>query len=402
MTEYAALCHVVEKYEAMKAQALEKILDAYEWPDDLPIPTDRDRLGVDIIDGHVFAEDLTSELAIANRSSEPVAGQLVENEITLSELMPLCWRQVKQAAAPMWQACQVAEACFGLDEQQHATVDQRVAPALGGLVYSRLMAKTRATVARVDPDGLRLAARRRSDRYVRVGVDKDNPAIGWLHARLNRPDQILLHQTIDRLADRLSDGEHPATRDEARASALGMLANPAAAQKLLDDGTLPAPAGIRAHVYIHAFAQDLADPDGVTRVEHYGPALIDQVKTLTRAGSVRLTPVVHADATTIVTDAYEIPDRLREQVIATNPYTVAPYSAVEARLCDLDHIAPYQPGIPGQTRTDNLAPLARRPHRLKTHCDWTYRQPTPGTYLWTTHTGQHVTVDQNGTHPSRE
>jgi hypothetical protein len=36
----------------------------------------------------------------------------------------------------------------------------------------------------------------------------------------------------------------------------------------------------------------------------------------------------------------------------------------------------------GTTSTDNLAPLCRKHHRLKTHVGWTYTSPEPGTYLW--------------------
>jgi hypothetical protein len=108
---------------------------------------------------------------------------------------------------------------------------------------------------------------------------------------------------------------------------------------------------------------------------------------------------VHAGIDSVPLDCYEIPDRLREQVVATDPYSVAPFATAEARHCDLDHIYPYQPGIPGQTNAANLAPLSRKAHRLKTHADWIYRRVGPIEFEWTTHAGQRVRVDQAGSHP---
>ena len=42
---------------------------------------------------------------------------------------------------------------------------------------------------------------------------------------------------------------------------------------------------------------------------------------------------------------------------------------------DIDHIQPYDAlGTPGQTNTQNLAPLGRFTHRVKTHARGIYRK----------------------------
>jgi hypothetical protein len=58
-------------------------------------------------------------------------------------------------------------------------------------------------------------------------------------------------------------------------------------------------------------------------------------------------------------------------------------------------------GPPGQTTVDNLAPLGRYHHRLKTHGGWHCVQPRPGVYRWRTPHGHWVQVDHTGTHPLR-
>ena len=56
-----------------------------------------------------------------------------------------------------------------------------------------------------------------------------------------------------------------------------------------------------------------------------------------------------------------------------DPVCVFPGCPRAAERCDADHIQPYVPmdqgGPPGQTSLINLAPLCRRHHRAKTHCE---------------------------------
>ena len=70
---------------------------------------------------------------------------------------------------------------------------------------------------------------------------------------------------------------------------------------------------------------------------------------------------------------------------------------------DLDHTTRYrspdQGGPPGQTSVDNLAPMTRFHHRIRTHSTWTVRSPLPGTWLWRSPTGRHYLVDHTGTRP---
>jgi len=80
---------------------------------------------------------------------------------------------------------------------------------------------------------------------------------------------------------------------------------------------------------------------------------------------------------------------------------VHPWCHRPARRCDLDHLDPYvdrdQGGPPGQTSTDNLAPLCRLHHRMKTHGGWTYTMVEPGVFLWTSPHGHTWLRDHTGT-----
>ena len=66
---------------------------------------------------------------------------------------------------------------------------------------------------------------------------------------------------------------------------------------------------------------------------------------------------------------YRPTPRIREHVIVRDGTCVFPWCGRNARHCDLDHVIPYNHDHPeqgGPTATDNLAPLCRRHHRLKT------------------------------------
>jgi hypothetical protein len=68
---------------------------------------------------------------------------------------------------------------------------------------------------------------------------------------------------------------------------------------------------------------------------------------------------------------------------------------------DLDHTARYvrtdYGGPSGQTRLDNLGPLARPGHRAATHGGWQKHQPEPGNYLHRSPTGYIYLVTNQGT-----
>ncbi|HEX5986135.1 MAG TPA: HNH endonuclease signature motif containing protein [Nocardioides sp.] len=75
-----------------------------------------------------------------------------------------------------------------------------------------------------------------------------------------------------------------------------------------------------------------------------------------------------------------------------------PWCARTARGCDLDHldhVVPYDSG--GATASDNLAPLCRRHHRLKTFGRWRYEVTGPAAYAWTSPHGLRFHRDQHGT-----
>ena len=110
----------------------------------------------------------------------------------------------------------------------------------------------------------------------------------------------------------------------------------------------------------------------------------------------------------VAVDSYEVPDRIATRIKLTRTTCSFPHCRRPAESSDLDHTIEYVPpdqgGPPGQTSTDNLAPLCRHDHRAKTHPSpagrpWAVTGLSPGHWLWTSPHGQQYLVHPDGTTP---
>jgi hypothetical protein len=97
---------------------------------------------------------------------------------------------------------------------------------------------------------------------------------------------------------------------------------------------------------------------------------------------------------------------MREALHLRTPADVFPYATNTTRGKDIDHTLRWRPdtdpgppntGPPHHTGLDNLGPLTRRHHRVKTHGGWQLRQPFPGIFVWRSPHGRHYLVDHTGT-----
>ncbi|MBY9076116.1 hypothetical protein K1X13_14870 [Nocardioides sp. WL0053] len=136
-------------------------------------------------------------------------------------------------------------------------------------------------------------------------------------------------------------------------------------------------------LYVHLTDHTLATGHGVARWEGEGPVSAQYVRDfLGPTSRFTIKPVIDLAGQAAV-DAYEVPDRLREAVHLRTPADVFPYASNTSRRMDLDHTRPYRhTASAGQTGMDNLGPLGRFHHRVRTHGNWAVEQPFPGIYLW--------------------
>ncbi|MEU0093082.1 hypothetical protein [Kribbella sp. NPDC006257] len=151
-------------------------------------------------------------------------------------------------------------------------------------------------------------------------------------------------------------------------------------------------------VNLHITDETLLAGGGVARVEGYGPVYADRLEELLGHHRIVVRPVIDLNTAASV-HAYEIPTHIREHIDLRYPVEQFPYGTGETTSStDLDHIQPYTPESPTeQTTTDNLTPLRRFSHRLKTHGHWKVRRISKHTLEWTSPHGYIFHVDHNGT-----
>jgi len=126
-----------------------------------------------------------------------------------------------------------------------------------------------------------------------------------------------------------------------------------------------------------------------------GPIPAEQARALAAQGVWRR--IVTDPLTGAVLDVgrtrYRPPAALADHVQARDRVCAGPGCSVPADHCDLDHTTEYHgtpangSTAPGRTRADNLGPLSRRCHRLKTDGGFTLTQTAPGVFEWHTPAG---------------
>ncbi len=386
-------------------------------------------------------EFAAAELAAALGVSPVSGGCLIRDALDVRHRHPRLWEAVMAGRARVWQARQIAQACHraGLSLDQTQAVDAETTPLVGSLPWGRFTTVLEGRIIAADPvaaDQRRRAAE--AARFVATGRCNQF-GLKTLIARASAGDVVWLDAMCDRIAAMLAVLGDDDTAQVRRAKALGLLGHPVKVLALfaeydaaVADGRAdptdrtPAdqtPAGDPApfvipdltdldwrrllpHItlYVHLSEPNLTrDAQGVARIEGLGPVTLEQVREFLRDSRqpVTVTPVVDL-ADKRPADGYECPPATAQALHLRTPADVFPFAVNLGRRMDKDHVVPYRPlddgGPPGQTNLDNLAPMVRLHHRIKTHGRWQLRQPEPGVYLWRSPHGRYLRVDHSGTH----
>ncbi len=237
-----------------------------------------------------------------------------------------------------------------------------------------------------------------------------------MEAELDLADALDLDAALTRGAETLASAGCTESVDIRRAMAAGELGRsqlaldlaPSDATEQPSSETPPrrTPKARQVVLYVHlseSAVRGTGDLE-IARVENNRRLVTaEQVRTWCAAPDthVIVKPVIDL-AEHIHVEAYEVPDRLAEQTALRDHTCAFPWCPRSARVCEKDHVIPHARG--GPTATDNLAPLCRRHHRLKTHhSGWTYTVLEPGTYLWTSpHGYQFLRNHEGSTDVSRD
>ncbi len=403
-------------------------------------------------------EFAAGELGVLLGMTTTGARALMRDVLDLRHRHPRLWAATMSGRVRFFAARYVLRAtrAAGLSLAQARQVDDRVAPFLGEVPWGRMQTLVETAVIEADPEAAeqrRLAAE--LARFVRTGRSSEY-GTKTIYARARAGDAIFFFAMCDRIAQILelrgalevagradlhptdaadaADGDSALEMDVLRSEAIGILATPARALALIawaeqhipddhrqdasdhadrdagDGAPHPEPEPVpdpRAYLppatlYVHISQESwLRQTRGVARVEDVGPVTIERAVDLLRHCQVTIRPVIDLNDNPAV-DGYETSFRFRETVELRDPVEMFPHGTLSSRKADKDHTLAYRPpdegGPPGQTSPDNLGPLGRYHHRLKTHGGWTCLQPEPGVYWWRTPHGHVTRVDPTGTH----
>ncbi len=219
----------------------------------------------------------------------------------------------------------------------------------------------------------------------------------WLEASGDTLDLTRFHDLVCATAERLRQEGDEDALEIRKAKALGIITD-------LATGTSSTAPPARIRLYLHVDAADLSDNPidsaAIGQVERLGPATLARIRGWLAGSRATIVPVLDLGRTDPV-DRHDPPGWMRELVVLRDRHCVFPWCSTDARRCDLDHIEPYldpdDGGPPGQTRPDNLAPLCRRHHRLKTFGHWRHRRTPDGSYTWRSPLGRSYAVSPSGT-----
>ena len=347
------------------------------------------------------AEYLSLEVSALLGISPGAGACLIGQVLNCVYRHPVLWDAVRAGAVRWYRASEVISEVntAGLCQADALWVDAQIMPRLASLPRGRGLGLLRGYIALADPELARdreLTAR--THRHVTIwDPTLESGPCRTLTGRLDVTDALALDATLTQLAGLLGSEGCTDTLDQRRASALGILADPARAFQLLNG--IEAPSQQKATLVVHLAPEAVGSDFAIGRLDEQMALSRDTWVELLGNTRVTVRPVLDLNAISPV-DSYEIPDRIRDAVTMRSPVDMFPYGTHLSRRCDLDHTHPYDqhPTRPsGQTRVDNLAPLSRRAHRAKTARAWQLAQYQGGWLEWTSPAGYHYATGPYGT-----
>jgi hypothetical protein len=391
------------------------------------------------------SEYCAAELGALQGTGMAAARALIADALDLRYRLPRLWDRVLTGGVRAWQARKIAEQTRPLSWEACADVDHALSDFVGMMPWPRFVKILSATILQADPaQGAERTERARTTQDV-FSFDSED-GLKTIVAKAAAGDAIWFLATVNRIAEILIARGDTDPIGARRARAIGILAQPAEALRLLSehqaDPTEPnehiaphaapepqpgwesepdpdvddhrslsttVPPGFdtsaaRPRVVLHFHLSEAALRAGhaVVRPEDGGPLILDElVEFLGRRGcQVRIQPVL--DPTEVASiDGYEVPQRLRAAIRTRQIADVFPFGTCLSPKMDLDHTERYVPmdygGPPGQTRLGNLGPMARPSHRAVTHGGWAKHQPEPGYFVHRSPNGFVYLVTNQGT-----
>jgi hypothetical protein len=402
LREKAAECHQAE---------VDKLHLTLEWAKLNQVEPDDDYANYPVSSGGMFgdrgipvagegaplvSEFAAMELAAALGMSTDAGKTYLGRVLELGYRLPRLLARVKDGKLPMWRAFRVADHTVPLPMAGAAHVDRHLAPVAHSCSWAQLERLVEEAMVRFDPEAAAAKQREAAEqRHFDIHTDQVSyDGTVRVDGELDLADALDLEDAISQGAKQLAALGNTESLDVRRSMAAGELARRQLAFDL-DTGET----GRAVVLYVHISEAALRGTESVGRCGNTrSPISVEQIRQWCSNPNANVTvkPVVDLNEH-IHVEAYEAPDRLKEQNQLVDVHCVFPHCTKPAPRCDCDHAIPFADG--GTTCSCNTAPVCRRHHRAKTHGAWDYVTLDRGTYLWTSPNGLQLLRDHRGSHP---
>ena len=359
----------------------------------------------------LVAEFAPAELATALGTSYDAGRQLLADALELRYRLPRLWDLVHQGVVPAHVARAVSRETHDLSREAALMADRLVCSVPDKI--NQVRARQLIDEARLwhDPDRA-IDDERRLLEHRHVTLSRPTcPGSRDVTMTLDREDAARFDATVSELASRLGERGDADPVDVRRARAVGFLADPQSALDLLHEGDDSVPRRRRpgpAQVFLHVTTDDLAEHveagTGGGVVERVGATSLELIETWLEGRTFVVRPLLDLAHPSDVApvDRHDPTPTMREHLVQRDATCVFPGCRRDSRSCDQDHIDPWVPpddgGPPGQTCLDNLAPLCRTHHRIKTFTTWDYERCRDGSWSWLSPTGHAYLVPASPRH----
>jgi hypothetical protein len=283
---------------------------------------------------------------------------------------------LKSGEIDLYRTRRIAEATDVLSDEAAACVEAELMPRVGEWSPRQLGYQLRKAVDRADPAAAdaRVVARRESRGVTHVDLDD---GAGLLQVQGDVERTHLAYERVRTIARKLKTAGDARTLDQISADvALDCLAGKEFEHAKVNVWlTLPATTA-------------LGVDDKPAYLAGYGRLSAQRALVLAAQHDATWRRVLTDPATGQVLDVgrrtYRPPAALRDHVLARYPTCTAPGCHRPAHRCDGDHIVAFPQG---PTSQENVHPLCRPHHRLKTHGGWRVTRTADGCLIWTTKHG---------------
>jgi hypothetical protein len=272
------------------------------------------------------SEFASMELAAALGMSTDAGKAYVGRVLELAYRLPKLLARVEEGRLPMWRAFRIADHTMSLPMAGAAHVDRHLAPVAHSCSWAQLERLVEEAMARFDPE---TAAAKRAEaaesRHFDIHTDQVTRD-GTVHVEgeLDLADALDLDEAISKTAKQLADLGSTEPLDVRRSKAAGELARRQLAFDLSGEESPGSGRGVV--LFVHLTEDAVTGAETVGRCEDTrSPIGVEQIREWCGNPNANITvkPVVDL-AEHIHVEAYEAPDRLKEQNALVDVHCVFP------------------------------------------------------------------------------